>query len=119
MRLVIGVLVAFVSTVFAGIQQLYEQSNPNAEPIPVGPDGKYTIVAEGVRAQFVAYGASISNLFVNDTRGIERDIVLGYDTARAYAEDKKHPHMGGIPGRYANRIKNGQVSTFYEDRELT
>jgi galactose mutarotase-like enzyme len=73
-----------------------------------GPDknGKYTIRAEGIRAMFIPYGASISNLFINDTNGIERDIVLGFDNASYYGTDKQHPHFGGVPGRYANRIKN-------------
>ena len=69
-------------------------------------DGKYTLVSEGIRAQFIPYGASITNLFINDTSGVERDIVLGFDNATYYSEDKSHPHLGGVPGRYANRIKN-------------
>lgn len=75
-------------------------------------DGKYTIQSEGIRAQFVPYGASMSNLFINDTKGIERDIVLGFDNASHYSVDTLHPHLNGIPGRYANRIKN---STFTID----
>jgi hypothetical protein len=71
-----------------------------------GPDGKYTITGVGIRANFVPYGASISNLFINDTSGCERDIVGGWDNATYYTEDKQHPHFGGVPGRYANRIKN-------------
>lgn len=65
-----------------------------------GPDadGKYTISAEGIRAQFIPYGASISNLFINDTNGIERDIVLGFDNASYYSIDPIHPHLGGVPG---------------------
>jgi len=74
----------------------------------LGPDanGKYEISAEGIRGLFIPYGASISNLFVNDTHGIERDIVLGFDNASHYSVDPYHPHFGGVPGRYANRIKN-------------
>jgi hypothetical protein len=36
-----------------------------------GPDanGKYTLQAPGIRAQFIPYGASITNLFINDTNG--------------------------------------------------
>lgn len=48
-------------------------------------DGKYTLKAEGIRAQFIPYGAGISNLFVKDKHGIERDIVLGWDNATYYA----------------------------------
>ncbi|KAG4437844.1 hypothetical protein IFR05_006690 [Cadophora sp. M221] len=77
-----------------------------------GPDadGKYTISGTNIRASFVPYGASLSNLFLNDTSGIERDIVTGWDNASYYSIDKQHPHFGGVPGRYANRIKNSTFS---------
>ncbi|KAK3209977.1 hypothetical protein GRF29_44g1287239 [Pseudopithomyces chartarum] len=88
-----------------------QYSTPNSTTGP-DADGKYTIAAEGIRAQFVPYAASISNLFINDTNGIERDIVLGFENASYYSVDPLHPHLGGVPGRYANRIKN---STFNID----
>ncbi|KAF2436377.1 galactose mutarotase-like protein [Tothia fuscella] len=69
-------------------------------------DGKYTLVSRGIRAQFIPYGASITNLFVKDKNGVERDVVLGWDNATYYTLDQSHPHLGGVPGRYANRIKN-------------
>jgi len=79
---------------------------------PSGPDanGKYTIYGTGIRANFIPYGASISNLFINDTSGIERDIVGGFDNASYYGIDRQHPHFGGVPGRYANRIKNSSFT---------
>lgn len=40
-----------------------------------GPDGKYTLYAPGIRAKFIPYGASISNLFINDTNGLSFDEV--------------------------------------------
>ncbi|CAD0107593.1 unnamed protein product [Aureobasidium uvarum] len=58
------------------------------------PNGKYEISSEGIRANFVPYGASISNLFIRDQHGVERDIVLGWDNATYYTEDKLHPHFG-------------------------
>ncbi|KAJ4371463.1 hypothetical protein N0V83_004680 [Neocucurbitaria cava] len=82
---------------------------------PNGPDedGKYEISAEGIRGRFIPYGASVSNLFIKGKDGVERDVVLGFDNATAY-EGEVHPHLGGVPGRYANRIKN---STFVIDGE--
>jgi aldose 1-epimerase len=62
-------------------------------------DGKYELSAEGIRATFIPYGASISNLWINDTHGIERDIVLGFDNASHYSVDQFHPHLGGVPGK--------------------
>ncbi|KAK3344391.1 aldose 1-epimerase [Lasiosphaeria hispida] len=77
-------------------------------------NGKYWIYGEGISAAFVPYGASISNLIIMDQHGIERDIVTGFDNASYYGIDKQHPHFGGVPGRYANRIKN---SSFEIDGE--
>ncbi|PVH70839.1 aldose 1-epimeras-like protein [Cadophora sp. DSE1049] len=90
----------------------YNTTNPTNSSTGSGPDadGKYVITGTDIRATFVPYGASISNLFLNDTSGIERDIVTGWDNASYYSIDKQHPHFGGVPGRYANRIKNSTFS---------
>ncbi|KAJ9138611.1 Galactose mutarotase-like protein [Pleurostoma richardsiae] len=69
-------------------------------------NGKYWIYGEGISASFIPYGASISNLLINDQYGIQRDLVGGFDNASYYGIDRQHPHFGGVPGRYANRIKN-------------
>ncbi|KAG6359812.1 hypothetical protein INS49_010865 [Diaporthe citri] len=81
-----------------------------------GPDenGKYWLYGNGISASFIPYGASISNLIIKDKYGVDRDIVTGFDNASYYGIDKQHPHFGGVPGRYANRIKN---STFEIDGE--
>ena len=74
-----------------------------------GPDanGKYHIEAEGIKACFIPYGASITNLYVCDRNGTWRDIVLGYDDAGTYASSQfPHTNYGAIPGRYANRLSN-------------
>ncbi|EME83611.1 uncharacterized protein MYCFIDRAFT_47083 [Pseudocercospora fijiensis CIRAD86] len=70
------------------------------------PNGKYELQSEGIRAHFIPYAASITNLFIEDIHGVERDIVLGFDNATHYSISKLHPHLNGVPGRYANRIKN-------------
>jgi aldose 1-epimerase len=31
---------------------------------------------------------------------------MGFDNASYCSIDRQHPHLGGVPGRYANRIKN-------------
>jgi aldose 1-epimerase len=74
------------------------------------PNGKYQITSTGIRAQFVPYGASLSNLFVKDIHGQELDIVMGFDNASYYSTGPWHPHLNGVPGRYANRIRNGTFS---------
>jgi aldose 1-epimerase len=99
---------------FAAIA-LAQYSTPGNSSSSLGPDkdGKYEISAEGIRGHFIPYGASVTNLFVAGKDGVERDVVLGFDNATAY-EGEVHPHLGGVPGRYANRIKN---STFDIDGE--
>lgn len=76
-----------------------------AAPAPTpDADGKYTLEAEGIRAQFIPYGASLTNLFVKDRSGKEVDVVLGYDKADYYPTDPSPQVYNSIPGRYANRI---------------
>ncbi|KAK8134179.1 aldose 1-epimerase [Apiospora sp. TS-2023a] len=81
-----------------------------------GPDkdGFYWIKSEGLQAGFITYGASLTHMLVNDQYGIPRDVVAGFDNATYYEVDKQHNHFGGVPGRYANRIRN---STFELDGE--
>jgi aldose 1-epimerase len=73
---------------------------------PPDQDGKYTIESMGIKASFIPYAASITNLWIADRNGTQRDIVLGYDNASFYATDPIHPNYGATPGRYVNRIAN-------------
>jgi aldose 1-epimerase len=95
-----------------------QYSAPNTT---IGPDadGKYEISANGIRGLFIPYGASISNLFIKDKNGVERDIVLGFDNASHYTVDQFHPHLGGVPGRYANRIANSSFVIDGEEFHIT
>ncbi|SPO01429.1 related to Rds1 protein [Cephalotrichum gorgonifer] len=83
-----------------------------------GEDGKYTISSDGIRAQFIPYGASLTNLYVKDKNGEDVDVVLGYDDLDLYASDPAHPVYNAIPGRYANRIGNGMFTLDGETYEL-
>ncbi|KAH6623104.1 galactose mutarotase-like domain-containing protein [Chaetomium tenue] len=73
-------------------------------------DGRYTISSDGIKAQFIPYGASLTNLFVKDKNGKDIDVVLGYDDVEYYPVDPGHPVYNAIPGRYANRIGNGKYT---------
>jgi hypothetical protein len=95
-------IITALALLFVGVQSQYRYDGVRA----ADKEGKYTLKAPGIRAQFIPYGASITNLFVKDQNGIERDVVLGWDNATYYTLDASHPHLGGVPGRYANRIKN-------------
>lgn len=71
-----------------------------------GADGKFKISANNITAYFIPYGASSTNLLINDQWGTERDIVVGYDHAADYSTAKQNRHLGGVTGRYTNRIAN-------------
>ena len=94
MRTSIAALAAWLcSTTVLAIPQIQGETltgtvgNSTIAGSSAGPDsnGKYVIQGIGIRANFIPYGASISNLFINDTSGIERDIVGGFDNASYYS----------------------------------
>ncbi|KAK4183618.1 aldose 1-epimerase [Podospora australis] len=95
--------------VMASVAESAAVGRQAAAPAP-GPDGRYTISAPGIKAQFIPYGATLTHLFVKDKNGEDIDVVLGYDDVDYYPKDPGHPVYNAIPGRYANRIGNGQYS---------
>lgn len=59
----------------------------------------------GVEVHVLRVGAAIQRLLVPDRRGVRRDVALGFDEARQYAEPGT-PYFGAVVGRVANRIAN-------------
>ncbi|KAJ8114885.1 hypothetical protein OPT61_g3331 [Boeremia exigua] len=111
--------IAFLSALFAATAIAAPSNYPTNTTSGPDKDGKYEISAEGIRGLFIPYGASISNLFIKGKDGVERDIVLGFDNASYYEIDPVHPHFGGVPGRYANRIKNSTFNIDGVDYKIT
>ena len=67
----------------------------------------YTIGHEnGLSASFTDYGASVVSIMVPDKSGKFYDVALGCDCAGDY--EKQTACLGGVPGRFANRIENGR-----------
>ena len=64
--------------------------------------------SRGASARVITYGATLTNLWVPDHKGVEGDVVLGFDDLKGYLGD--HPHFGGVVGRFANRIAKGKFS---------
>lgn len=96
----------FFTTLLVASSALLTVSAQNAS---FDPFQKYTISAPGINASFIPFGATLTNLLVNDKNGKAQDVVLGYDNGTDYLKDVEGPHtyFGPIVGRYANRIKNG------------
>jgi aldose 1-epimerase len=75
------------------------------------PDGQpvdlYVLTNKsGAEVSITNYGGAVVSIKVLDRNGKMADVVLGYDTAEGYVNDKSH--FGGIIGRYGNRIAHAQ-----------
>lgn len=66
--------------------------------------------SKGAELCVTNFGARIVSFVIPDKNGDLRDMVLGFDNIRDYADYNKMPNNfhGALCGRYANRIKNGQ-----------
>jgi len=70
---------------------------------PDGQVGLYTISNNsGMVVAVTNYGAIITSIVVPDRDGKPTDVALGFDNLDQYLQ--KHPHFGGLIGRYGNRI---------------
>jgi len=62
----------------------------------------------GLEATILCHGATLMRLRVPDAQGRLGDVVLGFDDPRAYLGP--HPYLGGIVGRFANRIAGARFT---------
>jgi aldose 1-epimerase len=69
--------------------------------------------ARGAEARITNYGGRVVSLKMPDRSGKFDDVVLGYDSLAGYQTDAFY--IGGIVGRYANRIAKGKFTL--NDRE--
>lgn len=76
------------------------------------------ILCDGVRrAEILSYGATLHALYVPDSSGVLRDVVLGYDNLEDY---RRHDgYLGATVGRNANRIAAAQFTWNDEVWKLT
>lgn len=61
-----------------------------------------------MEVSFISFGAAITNLCIKNGRNEKLDVVLGYDALDDYVNG--NDAFGAIVGRYANRIKNAQLT---------
>src|SRR5207253_10124047 len=77
------------------------------------PDGQpvdlYVLTNKsGAEVSITNYGGAVVSLKVPDRNGKLADVVLGYDTADGYVNDKSF--FGALVGRYGNRIGHAQFA---------
>ncbi len=76
---------------------------------------------KGSYVKIFNYGTIINKFVVKNSKGIEQDIVLGFDKFEDYigpAYLENYPYFGAIIGRYANRIKGGKFKLDGVDFQL-
>jgi aldose 1-epimerase len=83
------------------------------KPFGATKEGKaitlYTLTnSHHMEVRAMNYGAIIVSLRVPDRKAQVADIVLGHDNLEGYFDNS--PHLGGLVGRYANRIANGSFT---------
>lgn len=64
----------------------------------------------GMKAQIINYGATLTSLLVPTSKGQLVDVVLGFDTIESYEASynlPSAPYLGTTVGRYAGRINKG------------
>ena len=77
---------------------------PNGEEVQL-----YTLTnANGMQVKITNYGAIVTSIITPDKEGNMGDVVLGFDNVNGYVPND--PHIGGIIGRYANRIAKGKFT---------
>ncbi len=64
----------------------------------------------GMMVRITNFGARIVSLWVPDKYGNKRDVVLGFDALPDYFPENHKNDFGALIGRYANRLKNGQIT---------
>jgi aldose 1-epimerase len=88
-------------------------------PVSVGQrelDGSQvaTLQVGDARAEVLAHGAHLVGLWLPDRRGRVEDVVVslrrpdGEIDVAAYRDPVRNPHLGGMAGRYANRIADAR-----------
>ncbi len=77
------------------------------------PDGRdawlYSLSnRQGMQVSITDYGAIVTRIVTPDKNGEMGDVALGFDDISGYIPNE--PHFGGIVGRFANRIANGEFT---------
>ncbi|MGN0169943.1 MAG: aldose epimerase family protein [Lachnospiraceae bacterium] len=77
----------------------------------------YTLKNEYMEVGITNYGATLVAIRVPDKNGKVRDVLLGYDSLEGYQNG--NCYFGGLVGRCANRIGNGEVTIHGKTIHLT
>ncbi|XP_014246511.1 aldose 1-epimerase-like [Cimex lectularius] len=68
---------------------------------------KFTIDNGFMSVELINYGATITAIYLPDKKGIDDDIVLGFENPLDYLKSR-NPYLGATIGRYGNRISGAR-----------
>jgi aldose 1-epimerase len=83
----------------------------------VDEPGAVALEGGGIRATILPFGATLARLEAPDRTGRLADVVLGFDRSADYAASPAH--VGGVVGRYANRIAGARFQLDGAEHALT
>ena len=66
--------------------------------------------SNGMAVRITNFGGRIISILVPDKDGRMQNVVLGFDTLSDYFPENHASDFGAVIGRYANRLKNGQIN---------
>ncbi len=78
----------------------------------------YTIDSGVAKASIMDFGANLVSFEVKDNKGEYVDIVLGYDDAQGYDNDRG-TYFGATVGRFANRIEGAKFTLNGKEYKVT
>jgi aldose 1-epimerase len=109
----ISLTLLLVGTSSCSNQNASEELSVTQAEFGTTPEGQrvdlYTLKnARGMEVRAISFGGIITSIRVPDRSGKVDDVVLGYDSLEGYL--KNPAYMGGIIGRYANRIAAGKFT---------
>jgi aldose 1-epimerase len=104
---------AMLMTTLAPIGATPQSGSTTKKSFGKTPDGQpvdlYVLTAKGgAEASITNYGGAVVSLKAPDRNGKLADVVLGYDNAEGYVNDKSF--FGALVGRYGNRIGHAQFA---------
>jgi len=104
---------AMLMTTQAPIGATPQPGSATKKPFGKTPDGQpidlYVLTNKsGAEVSITNYGGAVVSLKVPDRNGKLADVVLGYDNADGYVNDKSF--FGALVGRYGNRIGHAQFA---------
>lgn len=101
-------LIALATGCAGGSNDATKDDQPNGSPVVIPKEEIFVLQnTNGIKARFTPHGARLMSLQVPDKKGAPTGVVIGFDSADAYARSTE-PYFGATIGRYGNRIAKGE-----------